>query len=96
MSKRTYILVDSLNMFFRAKHVGGGRDIDMRVGMAMHFMFNSISNCWREFNGSHVVMFEGRSWQDFMPETNLKVTMDKRSTKNKKMTNCFLKHMMIW
>ena len=42
MSKKTYILVDTLNMFFRAKHVGGGRDIDMRVGMAMHIMFNSI------------------------------------------------------
>ena len=42
MSKKTYILVDSLNMFMRAKHVGGGRDIDMRVGMAMHIMFNSI------------------------------------------------------
>ena len=47
MSK-TYILVDSLNMFMRAKHVGGGRDIDMRVGMAMHIMFNSIKKVWRD------------------------------------------------
>ena len=85
MSKRTYILVDSLNMFFRAKHVGGGRDIDMRVGMAMHIMFNSIRKCWREFNGSHVVMcLEGRSWRkDFYApyKANRKVTMDKRSVK---------------
>ena len=66
--KKTYILVDSLNMFFRAKHVGGGKDIDMRVGMAMHIMFNSIKKCWRDFNGSHVVMcLEGRSWRkDFL------------------------------
>jgi hypothetical protein len=61
MDKKTYILVDSLNMFFRAKHVGGGRDIDMRVGMAMHIMFNSIKKVWKDFDGDHVVMcLEGR------------------------------------
>ncbi len=85
MSKKTYILVDSLNMFFRAKHVGGGRDIDMRVGMAMHIMFNSIRKCWREFNGDHVVIcLEGRSWRkDFYApyKANRKVTMDQRSVK---------------
>ena len=85
MSKKTYILVDSLNMFMRAKHVGGGRDIDMRVGMAMHIMFNSIKKVWRDFNGSHVVMcLEGRSWRkDFYTpyKANRKVTMDQRTPK---------------
>ena len=85
MSKKTYILVDSLNMFFRAKHVGGGKDIDMRVGMAMHIMFNSIKKAWRDFDGDHVVMcLEGRSWRkDFYApyKANRKVTMDKRSVK---------------
>jgi 5'-3' exonuclease len=84
MSK-TYILVDSLNMFMRAKHVGGGRDIDMRVGMAMHIMFNSIKKVWREFDGDHVVMcLEGRSWRkDFYKpyKANRKVTMDQRTPK---------------
>lgn len=78
-----YILVDSLNMFMRAKHVGGGKDIDMRVGMAMHIMFNSIKKCWKDFNGDHVVFcLEGRSWRkDFYPpyKANRKVTADKRS-----------------
>jgi hypothetical protein len=78
-----YILVDSLNMFFRAKHVGGGKDIDMRVGMAMHIMFNSVRKAWRDFNGDHVVFcLEGRSWRkDFYPpyKANRKVTADKRS-----------------
>ena len=47
-----------------AKHVGGGKDIDMRVGMAMHIMFNSIKKVWREFSGDHVVMcLEGSSWR---------------------------------
>ena len=82
---KTYILVDSLNMFFRAKHVGGGKDIDMRVGMAMHIMFNSIKKVWRDFDGDHVVMcLEGRSWRkDFYTpyKANRKVTMDKRSVR---------------
>ena len=77
---KTYILVDSLNMFFRAKHVGGGKDIDMRVGMAMHIMFNSVKKVWREFSGDHVVFcLEGRSWRkDFYPpyKANRKVKMD--------------------
>ena len=81
----TYILVDSLNMFMRAKHVGGGKDIDMRVGMAMHIMFNSVRKAWRDFNGDHVVFcLEGRSWRkDFYPpyKANRKVAADKRSPK---------------
>ena len=85
MDKKTYILVDSLNMFFRAKHVGNGRDIDMRVGMAMHIMFNSIKKVWKDFDGDHVVMcLEGRSWRkDFYTpyKANRKVTMDKRSVR---------------
>ena len=48
-----YLLVDGLNMFMRAKHVGGrGQSIDMKIGMAMHIMFNSINKCWREFDGT--------------------------------------------
>ena len=85
MSKKTFILVDSLNMFFRAKHVGGGKDIDMRVGMAMHIMFNSIKKAWRDFSGTHVVIcLEGRSWRkDFYApyKANRKVLMDKRTVK---------------
>ena len=59
-----YLLVDGLNMFMRAKHVGGrGDSIDMKIGMAMHIMFNSINKCWNKFDGTHVVLcLEGRSW----------------------------------
>ena len=83
--KENYILVDSLNMFFRAKHVGHGKDIDMKIGMAMHIMFNSINKCWREFDGNHIVLcLEGRSWRkDFYTpyKANRKVTLDKRTPK---------------
>jgi 5'-3' exonuclease len=80
--KQNYILVDTLNMFMRAKHVGGGKDIDMRIGMAMHIMFNSVKKVWRDFNGSHVVFcLEGRSWRkDFYTpyKANRKVIRDQR------------------
>ena len=59
----TYILVDTLNTFFRARHVVRG-DIDTKVGMAMHITLNSIKKAWQDFNGSHVVFcLEGRSWR---------------------------------
>ena len=60
----TYILVDSLNMFYRARHVVRGDDIETKIGMAYHIMFSAVNKAWKDFNGSHVVFcFEGRSWR---------------------------------
>ena len=59
----TYILVDTANTFFRARHTVRG-DADIKVGMALHIMFNSIKKAWQDFNGAHVVFcLEGRSWR---------------------------------
>ena len=59
----TYILVDTANTFFRARHVVRG-DIDTKVGMALHITLNSVKKAWRDFDGSHVVFcLEGRSWR---------------------------------
>ena len=59
----TYILIDTANTFFRARHVVRG-DIDTKVGMAMHITLNSIKKAWQDFSGSHVVFcLEGRSWR---------------------------------
>lgn len=59
----TYILVDTANTFFRARHTVRG-DADIKVGMALHIMFNSIKKAWQDFDGSHVVFcLEGRSWR---------------------------------
>ena len=59
----TYILVDTANTFFRARHVVRG-DVDTKVGMALHITLNSIKKAWTDFNGSHVVFcLEGRSWR---------------------------------
>ncbi len=60
----TYILVDTANMFFRARHVVRGDDMDTKIGMAYHIMFASINKAWRDFGGKHVVFcLEGRSWR---------------------------------
>jgi 5'-3' exonuclease len=58
-----YILVDTANTFFRSRHVVRG-DADIKVGMALHIMFNSIKKAWSDFKGDHVVFcLEGRSWR---------------------------------
>ena len=60
----TYILVDTANMFMRARHVVRGDDMYTKIGMSYHIMFNSINKTWRDQNGSHVVIcLEGRSWR---------------------------------
>ncbi len=59
----TYILVDTANTFFRARHVVQGSS-DIKLGMAFHITFNSIKKAWNDFNGTHVVFcLEGRSWR---------------------------------
>ena len=59
----TYILVDTANTFFRARHAVRG-DIDTKVGMALHVTFSSIKKAWDDFNADHVVfLLEGRSWR---------------------------------
>ena len=62
MSK-TYILVDSANTFFRARHVIRG-ELEDKVGMSIHTVLSSIRKAWKDFNGNHVVFaLEGRSWR---------------------------------
>ena len=59
----TYILVDTANTFFRARHVVRG-DIDTKVGMALHVTLQSIKKAWIDFKADHVVFcLEGRSWR---------------------------------
>ena len=59
----TYILVDTANTFFRARHVVRG-DIDTKVGMAFHITLSGVKKVWRDFEADHVVFcLEGRSWR---------------------------------
>ena len=75
----TYILVDTANTFFRARHVIRG-DLDTKVGMALHITLNSIKKAWTDFNGSHVVFcLEGRSWRKDYYEPYKRNRSDARS-----------------
>ena len=59
----TYILIDTANMFFRARHVARG-SVDMKIGLCYHIMFNSIKKAFNDFGNGHVVFcLEGRSWR---------------------------------
>tara|TARA_Y100000310_G_scaffold103554_1_gene101940 strand:- start:4440 stop:5420 length:981 start_codon:yes stop_codon:yes gene_type:complete len=59
----SYILIDTANMFFRARHVARG-NVDLKIGLCYHIMFNSIKKAFNDFNGSHVIFcLEGRSWR---------------------------------
>ncbi len=59
----TYVLVDTANTFFRARHVVRG-DVDTKVGMALHITLNSVKKAWQDFHADHVVFcLEGRSWR---------------------------------
>ena len=41
-----------------------GADLDSKVGLAFHIIFNSIRKVWQKQKGTHVVFaFEGRSWR---------------------------------
>ena len=81
---KTYLLVDTQNMFFRARHVAQrGASLDEKIGLAFHIMFNSVKKSNNMFNGDHVVFcLEGRSWRKDVYEPykkNRKVVLDKRS-----------------
>lgn len=61
----TFILVDTMNTYHRAKHVAmRNADLDMKIGMAFHIMMNSVKMCYNKFNADHAVFcLEGKSWR---------------------------------
>jgi len=60
---KTYILVDTANCFFRARHVVRG-NLEDKIGMSIHTVLGSVRKAWRDFKGDHVVFcLEGRSWR---------------------------------
>lgn len=59
-----YLLLDSLNMFYRARHTSTRGTIDDRVGLSLHITLSSIASAWQRFNSDHLIVFsEGRSWR---------------------------------
>jgi 5'-3' exonuclease len=60
---KTFLLIDSANVFFRARHIVRG-NLEDKVGMSIHTVLGSVRKAWKDFNGTHVVFaLEGRSWR---------------------------------
>jgi 5'-3' exonuclease len=64
MSMR-YLLIDTANTFFRARHSAfRAADAEEKVGYALHITLSSINRMCRRFPVDHVVFaLEGRSWR---------------------------------
>ena len=60
-----YLLIDSSNMFFRARHQAHrASDTWTKLGFAIHLTLMSANKVARQFNVDHVVFaLEGRSWR---------------------------------
>ena len=60
-----YLLVDTANMFFRARHVAArGADSWSKVGMSLHITFNALLKTYRSHKPDHVIFcLEARSWR---------------------------------
>ena len=60
-----YVLIDTANMFFRARH-GAHRASDTweKVGFALHVTLMAANKVAKRFDADHVVFgLEGRSWR---------------------------------
>jgi len=60
-----YLLVDTANTFFRARHAASRQsDTWDRLGFAIHVTLGSVNKAWRDHKADHVVFcLEGRSWR---------------------------------
>ena len=60
-----YLLIDTANMFFRARHVAfRASDPWEKVGYALHISLSAINKVYNQFSANHVVFcLEGRSWR---------------------------------
>ena len=60
-----YLLIDTANTFFRARHVAfRAADLSEKVGYALHITLGAVNKVARKFNADHVVFaLEGRSWR---------------------------------
>ncbi len=63
-----YLIVDTANTFFRAKHAAHRHsDAEEKLGFALHATLGSVGKAWREQKTDHVVWcLEGHSWRKGM------------------------------
>jgi 5'-3' exonuclease len=60
-----YLLIDTANMFFRARHVAfRAANAEEKVGYALHITLSAVNKVFKKFNADHVIFaLEGRSWR---------------------------------
>jgi len=60
-----YLLIDTANTFFRARHSAyRAADTEEKVAFAIHVTLGSINKAWRDQEANHVIFcLEGRSWR---------------------------------
>lgn len=61
---KTYLIVDTLNTFMRARHIIKADTPEDKAALGLHVNFMSLRKCWEKFNADHVVFcLEGKSWR---------------------------------
>ena len=81
---KTFVLVDASNLFHRCKFVTKG-DIDIKTGMAIHIMLNSLKKICNKFEVDHVVMcLDNKSWRRNIYKNYKKHRRDKQKLQSKK------------
>jgi 5'-3' exonuclease len=81
---KTYILVDTANTFFRARHAVRG-ELNDKIGMSIHTTLGSIRKAWKDFKGDHVIFcLEGRSWRKDVYEPYKRQRSDARAAASPK------------
>jgi 5'-3' exonuclease len=60
-----YLLIDTANTFFRARHTASrASDDNEKIGYALHITMSSINRICRQFPADHIMFaLEGRSWR---------------------------------
>jgi 5'-3' exonuclease len=81
-----YLLVDTANLFARARHSSSrGADMWQRIGLALHVTFISILKAHRQHKPDHIIFaLESRSWRKDHTasyKANRKVTKDKMTVR---------------
>jgi 5'-3' exonuclease len=81
-----YLLVDTANLFARARHSSArGADMWQRIGLALHVTFTSILKAHRQHKPDHIIFaLESRSWRKDHTasyKANRKVTKDKMTVR---------------
>lgn len=96
MSK-TYIIIDTQNLFMRVRHGIRAPDTDQQLALALHIIFASIKKVWSQFDASHTVFcLEGRSWRKtmYVPyKANRKAAAVKRTPREVEDDNTFFEVM---